>query len=90
MSDSFRRLHSEDCRLGADRELAEFHDKEHQSDIKDGRDMAMPLDTFLHQTYLFLGFGDKEVAVGHARDWYNAVEAPRYGEFMQMLKMTTT
>ncbi|KAL8731050.1 MAG: hypothetical protein Q9166_003701 [cf. Caloplaca sp. 2 TL-2023] len=59
----------------------ELHDEKHQPDIKNGRQIGMPLDQFTNETYGGLEAGKEEVLVGDAADWYNAFEPQRQKVF---------
>ncbi|KAL8927000.1 MAG: hypothetical protein Q9208_002545 [Pyrenodesmia sp. 3 TL-2023] len=62
----------------------ELHDEKHQPDIKNGRQIGMPLDQFTDEAYAGLAAGKEEVAVGNAGDWYNAFEVQRQQLFNKM------
>lgn len=55
----------------------ELHDEKHQPDIKNGRQLGMPLKQFTNEAYEGLAAGKKDVAVGNAQDWYNKFEPAR-------------
>ncbi|KAL8704447.1 MAG: hypothetical protein Q9201_002405 [Fulgogasparrea decipioides] len=59
----------------------ELHDEKHQPDIKNGRQIGMPLDRFIDEVYAGLSAGKEEVVVGNAADWYNAFEPQRQQVF---------
>ncbi|KAL8780274.1 MAG: hypothetical protein Q9213_006550 [Squamulea squamosa] len=62
----------------------ELHDEIHQPDIKNGRQIGMPLDQFTEETYSGLVAGKEEVVVGDAAGWYNAFESERQNIFNKM------
>ncbi|KAI4106407.1 MAG: hypothetical protein L6R37_002205 [Teloschistes peruensis] len=62
----------------------ELHDEKHQPDIKNGRQIGMPLDQFINEAYNGLAAGKEEVVVGNAADWYNAFEPQRQQIFKKM------
>ncbi|KAL8639116.1 MAG: hypothetical protein Q9228_003808 [Teloschistes exilis] len=62
----------------------ELHDEKHQPDIKNGRQIGMPLDQFINEAYDGLAAGKEEVVVGNAADWYNAFEPQRQQIFKKM------
>ena len=65
---------------------AELHDEKHQPDIKNGRQMGMPLDQFTETAYQGLAAGKEEVVVGDARGWYDKVEPQRQETFHGLIK----
>ncbi|TGO41579.1 hypothetical protein BHYA_0019g00080 [Botrytis hyacinthi] len=69
----------------------ELHDEKHQPDIKDGRNMGMPLDEFTEEAWRGLERGDEDIPVGTT--WkgfgYEEVEMRRkklFGEMMEKMK----
>ncbi|MCJ1450904.1 hypothetical protein MMC28_001238 [Mycoblastus sanguinarius] len=64
----------------------ELHDEKHQPDIKNGRQMGMPLDQFTETAYQGLAAGKEEVVVGDARGWYDKVEPQRQETFHGLIK----
>ncbi|KAI4137104.1 MAG: hypothetical protein L6R39_007479 [Caloplaca ligustica] len=62
----------------------ELHDEKHQPDIKNGRQIGMPLDRFTDEAYEGLAAGKEEVPVGDAAGWYNAFEPQRQQLFNKM------
>jgi hypothetical protein len=46
---------------------AELHDKKHQPDIENGRQMGMPLDDFIQETWEGLVAGKEDIPVGMVR-----------------------
>ena len=65
---------------------AELHDEKHQPDIKNGRQIGMPLDQFTDEAYEGLAAGKEEVAVGDAQDWYENFEPARQKLFYDMVQ----
>ncbi|KAL8951304.1 MAG: hypothetical protein Q9183_007467, partial [Haloplaca sp. 2 TL-2023] len=63
----------------------ELHDEKHQPDIKNGRQMGMPIDQFTNEAYDGLAAGKEEVLVGKSADWYKAFEPQRQEVFRQMV-----
>ncbi|KAL8662653.1 MAG: hypothetical protein Q9202_004518 [Teloschistes flavicans] len=62
----------------------ELHDEKHQPNIKNGRQIGMPLDQFTNEAYDGLAAGKEEVVVGDAAGWYNAFEPQRQQIFKKM------
>ncbi|KAK6602972.1 short chain dehydrogenase [Botrytis cinerea] len=69
----------------------ELHDEKHQPDIKDGRNMGMPLDEFTKEAWRGLERGDEDIPVGTT--WkgfgYEEVETRRkklFGEMMEKMQ----
>ncbi|KAL8707744.1 MAG: hypothetical protein Q9220_007264 [cf. Caloplaca sp. 1 TL-2023] len=62
----------------------ELHDKKHQPDIENGRQMGMPLDQFIDEAYAGLAAGKEEVPVGDALKAYNAFERQKQDIFDKM------
>lgn len=69
----------------------ELHDEKHQPDIKDGRNMGMPLDEFTEEAWKGLERGDEDIPVGTS--WkgfgFEGVEMSRkklFGEMMEKMK----
>ena len=67
-------------------ELAELHDEKHQPQIKNGRDIGMPLAEFTDEAYRGLEEGREEVMVGSAKGWYERVEPQRQELFRSMIQ----
>ena len=67
--------------------IAELHDEKHQPDIKNGRNIGMPLDEFTEEAYNGLVAGKEEVAVQRAKQWYDAFEPQRQELFHEMVGM---
>ncbi|PNS20314.1 Zinc-type alcohol dehydrogenase-like protein [Sphaceloma murrayae] len=65
----------------------ELHDEKHQPDIKNGRQIGMPLKDFTEEAYAGLAAGHEEVAVEAAKRWHDAVETPRQEAFHKMTAM---
>ncbi|APA07512.1 hypothetical protein SS1G_01001 [Sclerotinia sclerotiorum 1980 UF-70] len=69
----------------------ELHDEKHQPDIKNGRDIGMPLDEFTEEAWMGLERGDEDIPVGTTlRGFgYEVVELGRkklFGEMMEKMK----
>ncbi|KAL8720295.1 MAG: hypothetical protein Q9225_002833 [Loekoesia sp. 1 TL-2023] len=62
----------------------ELHDEKNQPDLKNGRQIGMPLDQYINETYAGLAAGKEEVAVGDAAYCYNAFEPQRQQLFHKM------
>ena len=60
-----------------DKITAELHDEKHQSDIKGGVSLGMPLDQFTDEAYRGLAAGKEDVLVGDAHSWYDQLERRR-------------
>lgn len=58
----------------------ELHDSKHQPDLKNGNQIGMPLADFTEQLWTGLSQGDNEIAIGTAKDAYDAVEPARQKE----------
>ncbi|RDW72676.1 putative short-chain dehydrogenase/oxidoreductase [Aspergillus mulundensis] len=65
----------------------ELHDAKHQPDLKDGHLIGMPLDEFVSEVWERLSQGEEQVAVGSARDIYEAFEVKRQGLYEEMTRM---
>ncbi|KAF2221852.1 hypothetical protein BDZ85DRAFT_264492 [Elsinoe ampelina] len=65
----------------------ELHDEKHQPDIKNGRQIGIPLKDFTEETYKGLSAGQEEIAVEAAKRWHDAVETPRQQAFHKMTEM---
>ncbi|KAL9132799.1 MAG: hypothetical protein Q9175_006027 [Cornicularia normoerica] len=63
-----------------------LHDEKHQPDIKNGRQMGMPLDQFTNEAYEGLAAGKEDVAVEKSRDWYYKFEPARRELFNGLVK----
>ena len=66
---------------------AELYDEKHQPDIKNGRQIGMPLKQFTDEAYQELAEGKEEVLVGESRDWYEAFEGERQKLFRGMVSV---
>lgn len=66
---------------------AELHDAKHQPDIKDGRNIGMPLADFTAETWAGLEAGKDEIPVGMSAKAYDAFELKRQEMFHGMVKM---
>ena len=66
---------------------AELHDEKHQPDIKNGREIGMPLDAFTEQAYAGLAAGHEQVAVGASEKAFDAFEIKRQDFFQGFVKM---
>ncbi|KAI4130493.1 MAG: hypothetical protein LQ338_001724 [Usnochroma carphineum] len=64
----------------------ELHDEKNQPDIKNGRQIGMPLDQFTNEAYAGIAAGKEEVCVGDAAGWYNAFEPQRQQIFEKMAR----
>ncbi|CAF9927869.1 hypothetical protein IMSHALPRED_007318 [Imshaugia aleurites] len=65
----------------------ELHDEKHQPNIKNGRQIGIPLEQFTNEAYKGLAAGKEEVVVGVGQDWYNKIEPARQEFFHGMVKM---
>ncbi|KIW17486.1 hypothetical protein PV08_04680 [Exophiala spinifera] len=65
----------------------ELHDEKHQPDIKDGRQIGMPLDEFMDEAYSGLVRGQTQVPVGTSKRAFNGFEVKRQEAFAHMLKV---
>ncbi|KAI9712220.1 MAG: hypothetical protein M1812_006955 [Candelaria pacifica] len=63
----------------------ELHDEKHQPDIKNGRQLGMPLDAFTNEAYDLLARGDNDIPVGNAKKWYDAFEVTRQEKLGQTI-----
>ena len=70
----------------ANTSIAELHDEKHQPDIKNGRQIGMPLDQFTEEAYQGLAAGKEQIPVGSAKDWYDSFEGQRQETFHSMVK----
>ncbi|KAJ8059522.1 hypothetical protein OCU04_011180 [Sclerotinia nivalis] len=69
----------------------ELHDENHQPDIKNGRNIGMPLDEFTEEAWKGLERGDEDIPVGTTLKGfgYEVVEMGRkklFGEMMEKMK----
>lgn len=58
----------------------ELHDSKHQPDLKNGNQIGMPLDEFTEQLWEGLAAGRQDIAIGTAKDAYDAIEPTRQME----------
>lgn len=65
----------------------ELHDAKHQPDLKDGHLIGMPLQEFIDEVWRQLCCGEEQVAVGSAREIFEAVEVKRQEVYYQMTEM---
>lgn len=65
----------------------ELHDAKHQPDLKDGHLIGMPLDEFTDEVWRRLGEGEDQIAVGSARDIFEAFELKRQRLYEEMTTM---
>ncbi|KAI9813652.1 MAG: hypothetical protein M1827_003723 [Pycnora praestabilis] len=65
----------------------ELHDEKHQPDIKNGRQIGMPLDQFTNEAYAGLESGADQIPVGNAKDWFDSFEPQRQEKFMELIEM---
>jgi short-subunit dehydrogenase involved in D-alanine esterification of teichoic acids len=65
----------------------ELHDEKHQPDIKNGRQMGMPLNEFTDAAWSGLVKGDEQIAVGMAEGLLNGFEKDRQAAFHKMTEM---
>ncbi|KAI9728257.1 MAG: hypothetical protein M1834_007750 [Cirrosporium novae-zelandiae] len=63
----------------------ELHDEKHQPQIKNGREIGMPLAEFLEEAYSALARGEMEIAVGEAREGQEALEPERRRLMREMM-----
>ncbi|KAF2110660.1 short-chain dehydrogenase/ reductase-like protein [Lophiotrema nucula] len=65
----------------------ELHDEKHQPDIKNGRQMGMPLDQFTEESWAKLLKGDEQVPVGMSEQLFDLFENTRQERFHKMVEM---
>ena len=65
---------------------AELHDEKYQPDIKNGRQIGMPLNEFTDEAYEGLAAGKDQIPVGSAKDWFESFEPQRQEKFHGMIK----
>lgn len=68
----------------------ELHDAKHQPDLKDGHLIGMPLAEFTEETWTALVEGKDQIAVGSAKEIYDAFEGRRqvaYGNLTEALNV---
>jgi hypothetical protein len=59
---------------------AELHDKKHQPDIENGRQMGMPLDEFTDELWAGLSAGKEDIPVGMGKAIWERIEPGRREE----------
>jgi short-subunit dehydrogenase involved in D-alanine esterification of teichoic acids len=64
----------------------ELHDEKHQPDIKNGRQMGMPLREFTEESWAKLVAGEEQIPVGFAKGMFEGFEKARQGAFLEMAK----
>ncbi|KAL4924586.1 uncharacterized protein BDV17DRAFT_300890 [Aspergillus undulatus] len=64
----------------------ELHDAKHQPDLKDGHLIGMPLDEFTDEVWGALGRGEGQIAVGSAKEIFDAFEPKRQGIYEEMTR----
>ncbi|KIW72410.1 hypothetical protein PV04_00606 [Phialophora macrospora] len=64
----------------------ELHDEKHQPDIKNGRQIGMPLDEFIEKAYTGLASGKEQVPVGTAERAFEVFETKRQEMFADMVR----
>ncbi|RDW88389.1 hypothetical protein BP6252_00421 [Coleophoma cylindrospora] len=62
----------------------ELHDAKHQPDLKNGHQIGIPLQEFIDSTWTGLVKGDEQIAVGPAKDIFDAVEPTRQRIFRDL------
>ncbi|KAL4805773.1 hypothetical protein BDV18DRAFT_152488 [Aspergillus unguis] len=67
----------------------ELHDAKHQPDLKDGHLIGMPLQEFVDEVWERLAQGEEQIAVGSARDIFEAFERSRQAVYEEMTEMLT-
>ncbi|KAF2676091.1 short-chain dehydrogenase/ reductase-like protein [Lentithecium fluviatile CBS 122367] len=65
----------------------ELHDEKHQPDIKNGRQMGMPLDEFTEKSWAKLVQGEEQIPVGFVEQIFEKFEKSRQESFHMMVKM---
>ncbi|KAF2260570.1 short-chain dehydrogenase/ reductase-like protein [Lojkania enalia] len=65
----------------------ELHDEKHQPDIKNGRQMGMPLDQFTEESWSKLIMGDEQIPVGISDNMFKSFENTRQQHFHKMVDM---
>ncbi|KAL4940482.1 hypothetical protein BDV06DRAFT_224055 [Aspergillus oleicola] len=65
----------------------ELHDAKHQPDLKDGHLIGMPLNEFVDEVWGALERGEEQIAVGSAKEIFDAFEPKRQGLYEEMTKM---
>jgi hypothetical protein len=59
---------------------AELHDKKHQPDLENGRQMGMPLDEFTDELWAGLSAGKEDIPVGMGKAIWERIEPGRREE----------
>lgn len=65
----------------------ELHDERHQPDIKNGRQMGMPLDEFTEQSWSKLVKGDEQIPIGMSAELFKLFEETRQERFLKVAEM---
>lgn len=65
----------------------ELHDTKHQPDLKDGHMIGMPLKQFIDEVWVKLSNGEEQIAVGSAKDVFDALEPRRQEIYKSMTEM---
>lgn len=65
----------------------ELHDAKHQPDLRDGHLIGMPLREFVDEVWDQLSQGEDQIAVGSAKDIFNAFEPKRQDLYRDMTKL---
>lgn len=65
----------------------ELHDEKHQPDIKNGRQMGMPLDEFTEKSWAKLVEGEEQIPVGFVEQMFDKFEKSRQESFHGMVNM---
>lgn len=63
----------------------ELHDEKHQPDIKDGRNMGMPLKDFTNEAWKGLIEGKDQIPVGMSRNAFESFENKRQEVYQEMM-----
>lgn len=67
----------------------ELHDTKHQPDLKNGNLIGMPLQEFIEETWTQLCAGEDQIAVGSAKEIFDAIEPKRYEIYDNMTQLLT-
>lgn len=62
----------------------ELHDTRHQPDLKNGRQMGMPLDAFTDEAWSGLAKGEDQIPVGGTKDAFKSFELKRQEAYQSM------
>ncbi|KAJ5724517.1 hypothetical protein N7493_006245 [Penicillium malachiteum] len=65
----------------------ELHDAKHQPDLKDGHLIGMPLQEFVDEVWTCVSNGEDQIAIGSAKDIYEAFELKRQELYQAMTEM---